>query len=431
MKKYLTIIMLVLCASLVYASTTMQRFTSLEVSNDMTDNGVENILMNQGPDPAEPGGYVELRVKVQNTGDEFATDTVFELMPQYPFSFDPGESSQIKIGTMYARQVGTDGVILYYKLRIDKNAVEGNNQLKLRYKTTNTGWIELKPFDVRIRTYDSILSVDSVESEPEVIAPGETAKVKIKLKNVADSLLKDIKVNIGLVTIYSLGTSSTLTELPLTPIGSTNEKTVEKLDSGEMVDVEFDLVADADADSKMYKVPITITYSDEVNMNYSINNYIGLKIGDTPGLSTILESSTTHTSGTKGEATIKFINKDAVDVKFLYLTLKPSDDFKLLSNEEVYIGNIDSDDYETTDVELFIKPGAKNPVNIPVAIEYKDPNNKKYNKNLNLKLQLYTKSEAVQYGLQKKSSRVGLFIVIAIIGAGLYLYRRWKKKKRK
>jgi len=68
---------------------------------------------------------------------------------------------------------------------------------------------------------------------------------------------------------------------------------------------------------------------------------------------------------------------------------------------------------------------------LPVHLEYRDPNNILYAENIKLELQLYSTSEAKELGLVKGNGKVGFFVVILVIAAGLLIYRRWRKSKKK
>src|SRR3989338_7187239 len=52
---------------------------------------IEVTLINQEPDPAEPGKYVDIRFKLDNNGSDEARNVDIEILPQYPFSLDPGK----------------------------------------------------------------------------------------------------------------------------------------------------------------------------------------------------------------------------------------------------------------------------------------------------------------------------------------------------
>ena len=199
---------------------------------------ISGYYVNQDPDPAEPGGYVDLRWRIENMGEEEAENLTIEILPKYPFTLDEGQSAKKHYGSLYPGQIGEDGIILHYKLKIDEEAVEGEYDVKLRYKYNNNGWITSDDFKVRIRPHDAILSVKDVRIDPEEFAPGEKGKVILVLENNAGVLLKNIQTKLD------------LTEKPFTPVGSTNEKIINLLPNGEEKSLIFDLVSDANTDRK-------------------------------------------------------------------------------------------------------------------------------------------------------------------------------------
>ncbi len=391
-------------------------------------------FINQRPDPVEPGQYVELRFKFENKGSENAENVVVELLPEYPFSLNPGDSTLKYIGSLHGRQIGKIGTIVKYRLKVDETAVEGENEIELRYKITKAGypanWIKLDPFTIDIQTHDAIIAIKEVKSVPKEFIPGQSGLLTISLKNMADSVLKDIKIRLEVSTTNVLTTSVATTDYPFSPIGSTNEKTIETLRAKKSTDIEFNLVADPDADANVYKVPLTIEYSDELGTNYTKNLIIGLIIGGEPDLAINLEDSTITASGMKGTVTIKFVNKGTNDIKFGYVKLKESDEYEILSPSEDYIGSIDSDDYETVDFDLYVD-SKESVLLLPLIIEYKDANNKEYTKEIKIPLKLYSSTQAKKYGAKNQNSKVGIIIIVIIVGAGLFFYWRKKKKGKK
>ena len=411
MKKILIVILILIVLSLgvnAQVMTKLSKYADVRVS-----------FVNQEPDPAEPGKYVDVRFKFENNGSDQAKDVVIELLPEYPFSLDPGKSAVKKLGALHARQFGETAVIIKYKLRIDKNVVEGENELKLRYKFDGYGWIEPDNFNINIQTHDAILAVDAVSIDKKTLEPGSSGIVKIKLANKADSILKNIKVTLG------------LGDLPLVPIDSTNEKSIYKIDSRQSYEFEFKVLAKPNADSGVYKVPLSVSYLDELGKSYLKNVTIGLTIGAKPDLSITLDDSEIYESGKSGEIFVKIVNKGVTDIKFMNIKLMPSDNYRILSNEEVYIGNIDSDDYETADFELFIGGSKEKKVSLPVVLEYKDANNNDFKERIELTLDLYSASEAKKFGLKKGNGFVGNLVIVVIVVAGLFIYRKWRKHKKK
>ena len=65
------------------------------------------------PYPVEPGKYMDLWLRVQYKGEKtIVEDVICAVEAKFPFSFDPGESSEKSVGTM----APYNEVVLKYKL---------------------------------------------------------------------------------------------------------------------------------------------------------------------------------------------------------------------------------------------------------------------------------------------------------------------------
>jgi len=412
-------VMLIVCASVCLAP--VSESVNIDVS-----------LINQNPDPAEPGKYVELKWKVENMGSSNAENVIFEILPKFPFSLDPGESTTQNIGSVWGRQIGDNGVIVTYRLKVDENAVEGQNEIEIRYSLDNgINWQKPGKFYINIRTHDAILNVKKVSYDPDPMPPGKKTVLSIELENMADSLLKDIKISLNLITILQSATSISYTELPFSCFGTTNQQVIKNIGAGKTKTVEFTLIPDPDAASDVYKIPITIEYSDELGTNYSKSEVIGVLVGDEPILEPIIDSTNIYTKGKVGEVDISFVNKGTTDVKLLDVELKESDYVKVISSPEVYLGNIDSDDYEIAEFKIYVNDLDDSRVPLIINYNYLDPTNNKYEKQETLYLDVYSSKEAKKYNLDGAGgSSGGIFAVIIIIVIGYFGYRWWKKRKK-
>lgn len=416
MKKNIVLIgifVFVLCAGYVYATSA----SAGTISATSEWARINITIVNQEPDPVEPGDYVTVRFKFENKGSANAEDVTVELLPEYPFSLYSDEAVK-KIGSIYGKQIGDMGVIVKYRIRVDKDAVEGENELELRYRIEDKPWTKPEPFLIDVQTHDAILSISSVLSGKDMIRPGEASNLIIDFKNIADSLIKDVKVRLDFGGV------------PFAPIGSTNEKTIKKLDAGEDVKLNFKIMAEADAESKVYKIPLFFDYQDELGNKYFKNSTIGLVVGDIPDLSVTIDSSGIYTSGKSGDIVIKFVNKGVTDIKFLNVKLRHTNDYKIVSSDEVYIGNIDSDDYETAEFTVFVGKTKEKEVTLPISIEYKDANNEDYAEDIALYLKLYSAAEAKRFGLVKGSAAKGILIIIVIVVGGFFGYKKWRRRKK-
>jgi len=94
---------------------------------------LKTTFVNQNPTSANPGEYVDLLFKIENWGTEKAENVTFEILPTYPFSLDPGVSAVNSIGTINSLQRGDNAYLIKYKLKVDKDAVDGGSEIKIKY----------------------------------------------------------------------------------------------------------------------------------------------------------------------------------------------------------------------------------------------------------------------------------------------------------
>lgn len=370
------------------------------------------------PYPAEPGDYVNLKVVMRNTGAIAAENATFELLPEYPFSMDSSDSPTKN----YGKFPSGEQIMLSYRIRVDENAVTGTQPLKLRYRASNNEiWI-VTSYNITIRTIYATLAVDKVELAPSVISPGEKGTVTIVLDNMANSFLRDISVK--------LDTSSS--SLALAPVGSTTEKKIKTIAPRAIKNVSFDIFVLSSAESNVYKVPLTITYYDDLGNNYTKIDTVGIIVGGQPDITAEIDETSVQTKGKTGEVKIDLINKGLLDAKFLEVELKKSSDYEILSSNPLYLGNLDSDDSEIATFKLFINKDADKNAVLPLTLKFKDANNVGYTTTENINLRIYDSREIRKYGLNNGSRKgTWLLIVILIIGGALLYKKVWKKRKLK
>ena len=389
-------------------------------SNALSDLNIHKLkatLLSQSPDPVEPGQIVTVKFKIENEGTQTDDNVYVKLIPNYPFEIY-GDSSNKNIGKLKALTTGADAVIVEFKLRVDDGAIEGesNLELELNYGKGGIKYSEGE-FKIDIQTHDAVLDITSVEIDQEKIIPGETAKVSVMIKNLADSLLKDIRFKLDFND----------DSLPLAPYKSSSERRVAQLNSNFQDTLNFQLIADPEAKSGLYKVPLEITYRDEKGKNYSISDILAVTIGDIPKVSPFIKRSTVLQSQKEGKITISMANSGITDVKFLELFILPSDDYQLISTSDYfYIGDIDSDDTESEEINIYVNKGVEK-LNLPVRLKYRDANNKDFQQAFDLEMNLYSEKNLKKFGIIQKSNTGVYLIILILIAGGYYWYRKNKK----
>ena len=383
---------------------------------------IQVTMLSQSPDPVEPGQVVKVKFKVENLGKESPTDTVVKILPKFPFTLY-GDEAEKNIGRLRALQTGADAAIVEFRLRVDPTAVEKDTEIELMVKVSEDSWLYFteNEFMVDIQTHDAVLDIVSITSKPEQIAPGQSAKISITIKNMADSLLKDIRFKLNL-------DSETI---PLAPYQSSSERRLSRLDSGFQKSMEFELIAEPGASPGMYKVPLSVSYNDEKGNSYSIDDLLVIIVGERPKVNVYIRKSTVQQAGKEGKVTVEIANTGTNDLKFLELDILPSEDFELVSSSRYfYLGDVDSDDTEREELSLYIHTGIDQLI-LPVKISYHDANNKPYQQQFSLEMKLYSSSELKKFGLVQTSNYWAYLLIILIGAGGYWYYRRHHHKKKK
>lgn len=157
---------------------------------------------------------------------------------------------------------------------------------------------------------------------------------------------------------------------------------------------------------------------------YDVSDPIGEMTGEVPRIQIGLEKSPIYKAGQKGTVTLNFVNKGTENIKFLTVTVAPTDALEVLSSARIYVGKMDSDDFETAEFELKVKADAKpGKLALPVTIEYQDSSRKIYTQKENIELTIYSAEDIQRLGLEFTMGTgvvVGLLVGLLVFVGGLY-----------
>lgn len=367
-------------------------------------------VMKYEPTPAAPGNYATIYVKLQNKGTQTAKNVVLEAVPEFPFSV-PNSDTTEEIGMLPAQSFH----VATFKVLVDESAVQGENDFKVRYNINEkrTSWAT-QSLTINVQTLDAILSINEVLTTPAEIVPGETGEIKLVLENLADSLLTDISVKLDLSG----------DDMPFAPVNSASEKSSYQIKPGETEEFNFQVRAYPDTASSIYKLPVTITYYDNVGTEYKKEDVLGIIVNSEPDIKVLIDSTSLMQDKKTGSIVLKIVNRGLTDVKLMSLRIEETENFEVVSpTKEEYIGNVDSDDFDTVEFDLLLKDSEN--LQIPLELEYRDNNNKLYTESLNLNLEVHSAEQLGQNG----GSVWPIIIALIVIAGGIYFWRRRKKKK--
>ena len=401
MKKSVLIIMFILLLTFVSAESTTYR--TLHFGNKAVAN-----IVSYSPLPASPGHYFDLHVKLQNLDGSDISDVRLELVEEFPFSIYSGDN-----GPLITSLRRNEQILLMYRIKVDEKVAANDNPLRLRYVTPNGQWVS-EPFDISVEELEAVLTIDSVKLEPNLFNQGEVGKVTLSLHNYASTFLKDITLDLDIDESEVF-----------TPVGSTTEKKINALSGGEVRDVSFDLIVNADASSKAYKVPLNIKYYDSAGTEMTKTDYVGVLVGAKPDYRLDMEDTEVFTSGSSGDVVVSISNVGASEMKYVALELQESDDYDVILSNRVQLGNLDSDDFETAQFKIYAKSSKSFPLKLNVI--YNDAYNKKYVDAQEVVLSMFSSREAVRFGLKEQGG--SLFNVVFVLILLLFVYRVYKRRK--
>ncbi len=357
-------------------------------------------LLSQIPEPARPGQYAEVRISIESLGDRMPTDFEIEFVDQYPFSLD-NEADRLKyFGRIPGGYNNELSAIAKWDVRVADDAVEGENDLRVRYKFDQAANWVYQDIAIEVRTPDTVLNIPTISTTPSHVGPGDAFNLSITLDNQADSPAKNVVVDLTLAD-------------PFVSLGSTNEQYVTLLDGKEKENVTFTLITDGNADETIYRIPIEVTWEDSEGVQRNKSMSFGLIISETPTLIENLDDTSVFSKRSKGTVTLSLSNLGVEEVKFVNLVLNPSENYDIISTNQIYVGNIDSDDFESSEFDIFVTSGEES---IPLSFDltYRDQLNREYQKDLTVDLPLYSTSEAKRFGLVPQGNFVGSYIAFTV-----------------
>jgi len=263
------------------------------------------------------------------------------------------------------------------------------------------------------------LVVKSTNYDPSPAEPGKYVTVWVTVQNLGNEELKKSWLKLEAEYPFSFDP------------GVTGVEEVDLISQGREELLEYDLRVDDQAIEGTYDLEVILCEDSacQKELRKSVID-ITVKTGGKPKLEIGLESSDIFLPGTLGEITISTVNRGKLGIKFLTIEVTDSDDYEIVSPARVYIGELKSDDFETEDFKIYVKPEVSGATSIPIKVEYSDENYKDYSGVENVEIKIFTKEHAEEIGLVSGSStNVYLIFAIIILLLSIFFYRRRKKKK--
>ena len=284
-------------------------------------------LVNQDPDPAIAGDIVEIRLGIENKGGAAIEDIVIEVDPEYPFELVSGEDSIEEIGTLKPYQSGSDIKIIKYMLRVDRDAIAGQYELRiLQYGPEGKDvWYGAKTVNLDIKSKESaeVIYIDQVE-----LLPGEITPMTFTINNVGSSPLRDL-------TFHWENEEGVIL-----PVGSDDTKYIKYIEIGESAELVYNVIASANAEPDLYKLQLSLKYDDSITGE---ENEIATSAGVYIGGKT--DFDVTFSGASKGETSFSIANIGSVPANSITISIPKQEGWKVSGIDSVIIGNLNKGDY--------------------------------------------------------------------------------------
>jgi hypothetical protein len=364
----------------------------------------ESQLIKSEPVPLQNSEYGTVWVEFRNTGDVAADDVTVEFNERYPFTAGPETRTEWNLGEFRPGEEYQ----LRLQVKVDENAVSGTNNLSYSISRSGSSTVLREEVPVEVRTDDATVSFEEV-SVPEFVPPGASGDVNVTLENLADSQLKNIDISIDLQDVENFAPRGTATDR------------IQTMEPGERVNVSFEVIADENADNGLQTVPLTVEFQNEAGTEFSQETSTGIVIGGEPDLDLALDSRQSSSSGTI--VTLRLTNQGYGRAQFVSVNLQESDEFEILSEDSVYIGEMESDDFQTA--QFTVRTSSEEAVSLPAEVQYRSLDGKQVTRTAEVEFRPVQSSGG---GPGSNMLLIGGAAFVALL-IGLWYWRRRRKRR--
>ncbi len=291
---------------------------------------VKVTLLNQDPSPARAGDTVEIRLRVENTGGGTVENLKLEVVQTYPFTVIDGPALQ-NLGTLYAYQTGKNYVNNQYKLKIDKDAIKGQHELKIRYKQGSEEWITSTfNVDVTSKEFAQIIYVDKAKIEP-----GKETEMKFTITNIGNAPLQNM--------VFSWSEANGV----ILPVFSDDTKYIKYLDVGDSIELKYIVIADVNAEPGLYQLDLNLKYESLTNTTSTV---IKTKAGVFVGGETDFDVA--FSESTQGQTSLSVANTGNNPALSVSVRIPEQRGFRVSGSNSAIIGNLDKGDYTIVSFQI-------------------------------------------------------------------------------
>jgi hypothetical protein len=298
------------------------------------DPNIKVSLLSYSPYPVEPGNYVTLTFKVENTGSAQGDNVRLKFSPTYPFIVD--DSSTVKFeNSATPASIPSDGIIslgslpigeytlVDVRVKVADNALEGISSFQLSQQSkSGDAWL-VNNFNVRVQGTDQM----KIGINPSTIAPGKPTDVLFILNNSGSAYVRNV------VLTWSEKDNTIL------PLGSSNREYVDVIAPKSTAEIPFTIVANPGTTSGAYTLNANMTYIIGANITKSINVNVGIFVGGDSNFDVSVQDSQS------GSISLSIANVGSNPATSVSVSIPNQPSFTISGASSSFLGNLNPGDF--------------------------------------------------------------------------------------
>lgn len=302
---------------------------------------VRGHLLNQNPDPAKAGDVVELRVRVQNTGQSEARNLLVEVAPDYPFTLLAGEARQQTILSLPNWPEEEQSKTLTYKVRVDRDAIEGQYEITFRFSSDGgITWVSDEyNIDVTSKEFAEIIYIDKTK-----LMPGKETQMTFTINNIGNAPLQNM--------VFSWEEPDSI----ILPVGSDNTRYIKFLGPGESIPLKYTVVASVNANPDLYALDLNLEYDVKDETGSTQKKIVSTRAGIFVGGKT--DFDVTFSESSQGQTSLSIANVGSNPALSVTVRVPSQQGFRVQGSTDAIVGNLDKGDYTIVSFQISQASGA-------------------------------------------------------------------------
>jgi hypothetical protein len=213
------------------------------------------------------------------------------------------------------------------------------------------------------------LVVNSYDTDVDILYPGTSFILNLDIQNRGNFEARSANIAIGAQTSSNNDSTTTSNSTDFLPVGSSNVQVLGDVGVGESLDIQQSFIVNSSSSTGAVPVTLSFDYMDPYGIKYSDQQIITLLVYSVPSIQVgFYEDPGTYTVDQAGNLPIQVVNLSASSILLGDISISMQN--STLTNNQVFIGNLDSGGIFTMDSE--VTPHQSGTLPIKINVSYQD-----------------------------------------------------------